>query len=291
MTYAGVAHLQVKKYQENRFDEQPDLVAVEEPLEIRIGYGPEYARKEMQLAVTMRTPGNDLELTMGFLFTEGIIQFSKDVLNIRHCVQVKEDEKGNVVRAELSPALEIDEKQWSRHFYVSSSCGICGKSSIESVKTTACPILNPKMRVGAEIIHQLPARLREIQMVFEHTGGLHAAALFDFEGSLLMMREDVGRHNAMDKLIGAALAAGNIPLQNHLVLLSGRASFELVQKAIMADIPVLAAVGAPSSLAVRLAQEFNMTLLGFVRDHRFNIYTGAERITDSTPPEIARKSG
>jgi FdhD protein len=289
MTYAGIAHLQVKRYQGSQIKESPDLVAVEEPLEIRIGYGPEHKRKEIQLAVTMRTPGHDLELATGFLFTEGIIQAIKDVLSIRHCVQVKEEEAGNVVRAELSPALEIDEKQWSRHFYVSSSCGVCGKSSMEAVRSIACALLNTKLQVDAAIIHQLPDKLRERQTVFAHTGGLHAAALFTPEGNLLLMREDVGRHNAMDKLVGAALAAGNIPLQNHLVLLSGRASFELVQKALMAEIPLLAAVGAPSSLAVNLSKEFDLTLLGFVRDHRFNIYTGNDRINASHASEVVQK--
>jgi FdhD protein len=289
MKYTGVAPLQVKKYERNQINESPDLVAVEEPLEIRVGYGPEHKRKEIQLAVTMRTPGHDLELVTGFLFTEGIIQGVKDVLSIRHCVQVKEEEAGNVVRAELSPTLEIDEKQWSRHFYVSSSCGVCGKSSMEAVKTIACPILNSNLQVAAEIIHQLPVKLREMQTVFEHTGGLHAAALFSPEGNLLLMREDVGRHNAMDKLVGAALTAGSLPLENYLVLLSGRTSFELVQKALMAGIPLLAAVGAPSSLAVDLAKEFDLTLLGFVRDHRFNIYTGADRIKTSHTPEVVQK--
>ncbi len=286
MTYAGVAHLQVKKYQESQVKENPDLVTVEEPLEIRIGYGPEHARKEMQLAVTMRTPGHDLELVMGFLFTEGIIQAATEVVSIRHCEQVKEEEKGNVVRAEFSPMLEIDEKRWSRHFYVSSSCGVCGKASIDAVKTTACPVLNPNLQIAAEAVHQLPVKLRKAQTVFEYTGGLHAAALFDAEGTLLMMREDVGRHNAMDKLIGAALAAGNVPLQNNLVLLSGRVSFELVQKALMVGLSFVAAVGAPSSLAVKLAKEFNMTLIGFVRNQRFNVYSGDERIRGAVSSKI-----
>jgi FdhD protein len=289
MTYASVAHIQVKKYQENQLKESPDLVAVEEPLEIRLGYGPEHARKQIQLAVTMRTPGHDLELATGFLFTEGTISSIEDIISIRHCVQVKEEEVGNVVRAELSPELPIHEQQWSRHFYVSSSCGVCGKSSMEAVKATGCPVLNPTLQVAAETIHQLPARLRETQTVFEHTGGLHAAALFDAEGNLLMMREDVGRHNAMDKLIGASLAAGWVPLQNYLILLSGRASFELVQKGLMAGIPLLAAIGAPSSLAVNLAREFNMTLLGFVRNHCFNLYTGADRIKESFASKVVHK--
>jgi len=279
MTYAGVAPLQVQKYQKSQSNNSPDLVAVEEPLEIRIGYGPEHARKEMQLAVTMRTPGHDLELVMGFLFTEGIIQVATEAVSMRHCEQVKEEEKGNVVRAELTPALAINEKQWSRHFYVSSSCGVCGKSSIDAVRNTACPVLNPNLHVTPETIHHLPDKLRKMQTVFEYTGGLHAAALFDQEGNLLMMREDVGRHNAMDKLIGAALASKMIPLQNNMVLLSGRVSFELVQKALMAGLPMVAAVGAPSSLAVKLAKVFNMTLIGFVRNQRFNVYSGADRVS------------
>lgn len=266
----------------------PDLLAVEEPLEIRIGYGPEHQRQEKSLSVSMRTPGHDLELALGFLLGEGIITSAQDVLSIRHCQQVKKEEEiGNVVRAELVYELPIDLEKLQRHFYTTSSCGVCGKSSIEAVHLSACHYLPPDRPViNMELIHQLPGKLRKAQSVFEYTGGLHAAALFDQEGELILMREDVGRHNALDKLIGASLQMGLLPLHNHLLQLSGRSSFELVQKAMVAGIPLVSAVGAPSNLAVKLAESAGMTLLGFVREQRYNIYSGMQRINISKDHEI-----
>lgn len=279
MAYS-VKHVQVSRVRKEEVSSEPDLLAVEEPLEIRIGYGPGHRREEKSLSVTMRTPGHDMELATGFLLSEGIIRSAEDLLSIRHCRQVKkEEEKGNVVRAELAHDLDIDLDKLQRHFYTSSSCGVCGKSSIEAVHSSSCyylPAASPVFDIS--LIHQLPDKLRETQAVFEHTGGLHAAALFNNTGKLILMREDVGRHNALDKLIGAAAAQGLLPLHDYLVQLSGRASFELVQKALMAGVPLLSAVGAPSSLAVSLAEASGMTLMGFVRNRRYNIYCGAQRI-------------
>ena len=253
---------------------EQDLLAVEEPLEIRLSYQYENEFIQKSISITMRTPGNDFDLAAGFLFTEGIIQQSEQIAGLQHC-----GTQNNVVKITLAKNVSIDFDRLQRHFYTSSSCGVCGKTSIEALHATACPVL-PKNNFGfhTAIIHGLPAKLRAAQSVFDSTGGLHAAALFDADGNLQILREDVGRHNAVDKLIGAQLQSGKIPLHKNLLLVSGRVSFELVQKALMGGIPILAAVGAPSSLAVELANNFGMTLLGFVRDDRFNIYCGAERI-------------
>ena len=225
----------------------------------------------------MRTPGNDEELAAGFLFTEAIISSAIDIVSI---TRPKADNEG-IVLVSLADNITLNTRNLERNFYTTSSCGVCGKASIEAVRT-ACNIPDSfdNLRVPASLIYQLPALLRKQQEVFENTGGLHACALFDISGKLLLSREDVGRHNALDKLIGAALADGMIPLTEHILLLSGRASFELVQKAIMAGIKIVAAVGAPSSLAVEMAEEWGMTLIGFLRGERFNIYSGAERIVN-----------
>jgi FdhD protein len=260
-----------------------DLLAVEAPLEISLGYGPNEQRQTRNLAVTMRTPGHDAELVAGFLLSEGIVQQSADILHIAHRADPRRpEERGNVIRAELAPGVGLELDRLERHFYTTSSCGVCGKTSIAAVRATACPVL-PTLDsplVSAAIIHALPGRQRVAQAVFEQTGGLHATALFSAAGELLLLREDVGRHNAFDKVVGASLLAGQFPLHQQLVLVSGRASFELVQKAAMAGVAIMAAVGAPSSLAVEAADEFGLTLLGFVRNERFNIYTHAQRITE-----------
>jgi len=259
--------------------EVPDLLAIEEPLEIRIGFGSISDRHQRSLSVTMRTPGHDFELASGFLFTEGIIQHFDQIESIKYCEDVgKQEEKENVVRVELKPEVKIDFEKLQRHFYTSSSCGVCGKSSIDSVRVV-CQKIEDQFSMSASVIHQLPDALQKAQKVFEYTGGLHAVGLFNNKGELILLREDVGRHNALDKVIGVVLFKKEVPLSNYILLVSGRASFELVQKAAVAGIPVLAAVGAPSSLAVDLAKEFGMTLLGFVRDQRFNIYCGEQRIT------------
>jgi FdhD protein len=249
-----------------------DLLAIEEPLEIRIG--------SKTISLTMRTPGHDFELAAGFLFTEGILQSFQQIQKIRRSeTNGNPRQAGNSVTVELNLGVEVDFKRLQRHFYTTSSCGVCGKASIEALETVGCPVLpRSSPTVDAAVIHRLPEVLRREQAVFERTGGLHAAALFDAQGNLVLLREDVGRHNAVDKLIGSEMLRGHTPLHDKLLLVSGRASFELAQKALMAGIPILAAVGAPSSLAVETAQRFNMTLLGFVRDRRFNIYSGASRI-------------
>lgn len=255
----------------------PDLMAVEEPLEIRIGYGALGSRQQKSLSVTMRTPGHDYELAVGFLFTEDIIDTYDQIESIKYCEDVgRQEERENVVRVELKPDVDVNLEKLQRNFYTTSSCGVCGKSSIEAVHV-ACPRIEDNITIGKEIIYALPDKLRDAQQIFEHTGGLHAVGLFDLEGKLLLTREDVGRHNAMDKVVGACLFKKEIPLSDKILMVSGRASFELVQKALRAGTPIMAAVGAPSSLAVTLAKDLGMTLLGFVRGKSFNIYCGKGR--------------
>ena len=280
---SSVKSFQITNVDKDNRIEVPDLLAVEEPLEIRLGYGTLDDRKQKNIAVTMRTPGHDIELAVGFLFTEGLIVAQKDIVSANYCEDVEtEEEKGNVVRVELHPEISFDLKKLERNFYTTSSCGVCGKSSIESI-TTQCRLEiknDPDFKVSIDVIHQLPITLREEQAVFEHTGGLHATGLFDASGKLLMLREDVGRHNAFDKVIGASVEKASLPLDQSIVLVSGRLSFELVQKAAMAGVRILVAVGAPSSLAIDLAMSFQMTVIGFTRNDRFNIYSHPERVVE-----------
>ena len=235
------------------------------------------------VSITMRTPGNDFELAAGFLFAEGIIDDASQVLDIAHKRAGSNPRQArNAVTVRLKPDVEIDFDRLERHFYTASSCGVCGKASIAALEVKGCPVLPANTPVvDAATIHRLPAVLRKQQAGFERTGGLHAAALFDASGKLISLREDVGRHNALDKLIGAEFLAGRTPLSDLLVLVSCRASFELIQKALRAGVPILATVGAPSSLAVELALRFQMTLAGFVRNDRFNIYSGRARISEA----------
>jgi FdhD protein len=246
----------------------------------------------------MRTPGDDESLAAGFLFTEGIIKDRDQIASIRYCGPSKFgspentlpngrvsarsskelNERSNTIRVDLADGVDLDLKRLERHFYTTSSCGVCGKSSIEALKTGAEKLADDRFKVAGEVIHGLPNALRGSQDIFDQTGGLHASALFDADGNIDLIREDVGRHNALDKVIGEKFLAGETPLNQRILMVSGRASFELVQKALMASIPILAAVGAPSSLAVEIAREFGMTLIGFVRDGRFNIYCGEQRI-------------
>ncbi len=273
------------------FTLEQDALAVEEPLEILLGYEADGQRLTQSISITMRTPGHDFDLAAGFLFTEGIVQSAEQIRHIQHCGEVSSGMsggQGNVVKVELAADVAIDFARLQRHFYTSSSCGVCGKTSIEALQVTGCQTLpKSELQFAATTIHTLPKKLRAAQSVFDSTGGLHAAALFHAAGDLLALREDVGRHNAVDKLIGAQFRAGHTPLSDSLLLVSGRASFELVQKALVGGIPILAAVGAPSSLAVELARNFGMTLIGFVRDERFNIYCGAERIIGTVPGAVA----
>lgn len=276
----GVADVSMQAIHGTKAESRGDQLAVEEPLEIRLVIGPTTARRELALSITMRTPGHDAELAAGFLLSEGIVSRCRDIAAIRHVgTETAPAAAGNVIRVELREDLAPDIERLQRHFYTTSSCGVCGKSSLDALEVTAAPLEPPSgFRVAAEAIHQLPGALREAQAVFARTGGLHAAALFDNRGRLIEVREDVGRHNAVDKVVGSQLLADRVPLANRGLLVSGRASFELMQKALGAGIPVLAAVGAPSSLAVELAKRFGATLLGFVRNGRFNAYNGMERI-------------
>ena len=275
----SVKHTNITKISDSGIESKPDLLAIEEPLEIRVGFGSMSERQQKSLSVTMRTPGHDFELAAGFLFTEGIIQSFSQIESVKYCEDGgKQEQKENIVRVELKSEVKINFEKLQRHFYTSSSCGVCGKTSIDAVKVN-CESLSDSFTISSEVVHSLSDKLRKAQLVFEYTGGLHASAIFDASGNLILLREDVGRHNALDKIIGAMLFKNETPLSNYALLVSGRASFELVQKAAVAGIPVLAAVGAPSSLAVQLANDAGMTLLGFVRDQRFNIYCGEQRIT------------
>lgn len=259
----------------------PDLVVSEEPLEIRIGHGLEGDRKQFSLSVTMRTPGNDEALCVGFIFTEGIINSFDEVLSVKYCEDLgRKEGMENLMRVELEPSVKIDSEQFKRNFYTTSSCGVCGKSSIDSIKVTCQPIGNEEMLVAKKLLFAMPDKLRDAQKVFEHTGGLHACGLFDLEGNLIAHNEDVGRHNALDKLLGSMLMKHSDDAQKSVLMLSGRICFELVQKALRAGIQIIAAVGAPSSLAINLADEFGITLIGFLKNERFNIYTGKQRVIE-----------
>jgi FdhD protein len=270
---------EVQRYgQQNR--DSSDLLAVEEPLEIRLEFGPIQDRQQRNIAVTMRTPGHDLELAAGFLFSEGILHSPAHIHKIDWCANVdSEEEYGNVVKVELVPEAMPELGKLDRNFYMSSSCGVCGKASLEAIHQAGCPIIPAAgARFSADFIHSLPTKADAVQTVFKHTGGIHAASIFDAAGNLLAIREDVGRHNAVDKAIGGLFLAGKLPLHDHVLLVSGRAGFELVQKAVMAGVSLMVAIGAPSSLAVDLAQQHGLTLVGFLRGDRFNVYAGAERI-------------
>ncbi|MGB0033860.1 MAG: formate dehydrogenase accessory sulfurtransferase FdhD [Candidatus Acidiferrales bacterium] len=264
---------QITEWEEGAFRRKEDYLAAEEPLEIRIGKDP--------LSVTMRTPGHDVELAAGFLFTEGLVQRRDQIRKLETDLPEIETNRGNVVLAELAPESAPDFEKMRRHFFAASSCGICGKASIDAVRCRTLQQPNPDFRLDAEILLKLPDALRASQAVFGRTGGLHAAALFDTGGKLLVLREDIGRHNAVDKVIGWALLEGRLPLADTLLLVSGRGGFEIVQKAIVAGLPLVACVSAPSSLAVQLARELRLTLIGFLRGRRFVIYSGEERICKS----------
>ena len=273
-----------------------DSLAIEEPLEIQLTYGPSNARQTRSISVTMRTPGNDFDLAAGFLMTEGVIRDANDIEQITYAGYsfnegtqspqamdvLKLGSKQNTVRVDLASEVAVNVGSLQRNFYATSSCGICGKASLLALRTVCPPRAMNNFRIDAQMLYRLPERLRAFQGVFDRTGGLHGAGLFDSAGTLLALREDVGRHNAVDKLIGSEFLSDRTPLRDRLLLLSGRASFELLQKALMGGLPMVAAVGAPSSLAVQVAKEFDITLVGFLREDHFNIYHGCERIAGYT---------
>ncbi|MFN3489552.1 MAG: formate dehydrogenase accessory sulfurtransferase FdhD [Emticicia sp.] len=293
----GIKSFEIKKFKSKGIEEMPDLVVVEEPLEIRLGFGKEDDRQQKSISVTMRTPtGHDFELALGFLFTEGIIASLDDILSIHYCTDAGRQAEQNIVRVELKPHILINFQSLERHFYATSSCGICGKASIEAIEQKCLILPKNDFKVSAEFIKTLPQILETNQVFFKHTGGLHAAMLLSpsptapkgsqkkivggYESSPLGAGgyEDIGRHNALDKAIGAALQQNLLPLSESILIMSSRASFELIQKAVMAGIPIMACVGSPSSLAVETAQTLGITLIGFLRENSFNVYSHVERI-------------
>lgn len=259
--------------------EAHDCLAIEAPLEIRLQHPWRDTVSARSVSITMRTPGHDLELAVGFLYTEGILRGLDELDGVQYCGDpAREHERTNVVRVDVNDRAVIDWSRLQRHVYTSSSCGVCGKTSLEAVAMVGAPTLDEGPVLDAAQLPAMVARLRDHQEVFERTGGLHAAASFGADGALVRAREDVGRHNALDKLVGASLLAGELPLAGHTIVVSGRASFELVQKAVMAGASVLVAVSAPSSLACELAEQHGMTLIGFARGDRFNVYTHPQRV-------------
>jgi len=260
--------------------DREDEAATEEPLEVRVvparADGPEHHR----IAVTMRTPGADFELAAGFLFSEGLLRTPADVARIAYCTDPGEPQQYNIVNVALRPGVPFDAERFRRNVYTTSSCGVCGKAAIEQVAAVVARRPSGAFRLARDVLESLPGRIADSQRVFGRTGGLHAAALFRPNGELVLLREDVGRHNAVDKVVGNRFLAGSLPESSTVLLVTGRAGFELVQKAAVAGIPFLAAIGAPSSLAISLAREQGMTLVGFLREGRFNVYAGPERVAE-----------
>ena len=285
----SLVNTSVVQFRGHRRQHEADMLAAEEPLEIQMGYGPANDRRVKSISVTMRTPGDDFELAAGFLMTEGVVGDANDIERIWYAPHTSSgtlrEESAlayqplkNIVRVELAPGVEVSLANLQRNFYTTSSCGVCGKASLLALQTVCPPRAVNQFQIAVETLYTLPDKLREAQRVFDKTGGIHGAGLFGVDGALHGMREDVGRHNAVDKLVGAEFLADRTPLRDRILLLSGRASFELLQKALMAGIPAVAAVGAPSSLAVEVARRFDMTLVGFLRGDHCNVYHGAERI-------------
>jgi FdhD protein len=277
-----------------------DVVATEEPLEIHLVTGKRSDRQVKSISVTMRTPGNDSELALGFLLSEGIVRGIEDIESVissdrntahePHMPQFKYWPAGNVVSVELTPQLVLNLTALQRNFYSTSGCGVCGKASLLALRSVCPARVDDHLEINAGTLYELHSRLRHAQSVFQDTGGIHSAALFSADGELLNIREDVGRHNALDKIVGAAMLNDDLPMRNRVLVLSGRASFELIQKAVMAGIPLVVAVGAPSSLAVAVAAEFDVTLIGFLRDDHFNVYHGSRRLSAKKLPYVASNS-
>jgi FdhD protein len=272
----------VREWKDGALRSFQDYLTGEEPLEIRVADRP--------LSVTMRTPGQDLELAAGFLFTEGLINRPEQILGLAYATGCRNTERGNIVQVELHPSALAGIERVRRNFYAASSCGICGKASIDAVRLRGIRVPNPDLRVSGEVLCSLPERLRTGQAIFGRTGGLHAAGLFTAGGKLQVQREDIGRHNAVDKLVGWAVLERRLPLADFVLLVSGRGGFEIIQKAATAGIPIVASVSAPSSLAVRLARELGMTLVGFLRGKRFVIYAGEERLLAAAVPAHAKRA-
>lgn len=282
LTQPNVQRRTVIRVRDGRAARDRDALVVEEPLEIRLALHTADGAHIIPLTTILRTPGEDFELAAGFLFSEGIVRDRRDIATIRFCTDPDMDEgaRFNILTVDLRPGVQPDLTHARRLFYISSSCGVCGKASLEALHTRGCtPLPDDGLRIALPALTGMDAALRQAQALFQKTGGLHAAALFDADGDLLALHEDIGRHNAVDKLIGAHLLQGRLAaLSQAILLVSGRAGFEILQKALTARIPVVAAVGAPSTLAVTLAQQFNMTLIGFLRGAAFNVYAGAQRI-------------
>jgi len=293
-TNPSVRSAEIFRVKRDEIAQVQDAVAVEEPLEIQLVYGAVDNRKVKSISITMRTPGNDDELAAGFLMTEGVVRDATHITSIgppsaaKTAPPKKTDIaratlptglRSQVIRVELSPEVEVSMSTLQRNFYITSSCGVCGKASLLALRTL-CPLpQHDNFMIRSDILSTLPQQLQPVQAAFKETGGLHAASLFTSDGELHSVREDVGRHNAVDKLLGEAFLQDAVPLRNHLLLLSGRASFELLQKAVMGGIPMVAAIGAPSSLAIEVAREFSITLVGFLRPDSFNIYSAPERVS------------
>ncbi len=285
MTRRGAQRIEVWTFNDGVGRSRRDELAVEEPLEFRVRAG----GAQRSLAITMRTPGNDFELAAGFLFSEGLIADRHDIVQIAYCVdpQIDGEQRYNIVQVVLRQDELPDLTTFTRHFTVGSACGVCGRAGLDTLRGRGCAPFAPGPFTRPEVITVLPQRLHDAQGLFSRTGGLHAAALFDPAGELLVSREDIGRHNAVDKIVGWALLEGRVPLTDRVLMVSGRASYEIVQKALVAGIPIVCAVSAPSSLAVQLAREFGMTLVGFLRGARFNVYAGVERL--GLPPGPSHK--
>lgn len=276
----GIQTRVIHRIDQNGLQQAEDQLVEESPLEIRLKYGKTGQRRDQPIAITMCTPGHDVELALGFLFTEAIIGNTRDIERTAHFPEQHR------VSVTLPPTLDLDLSRLDRHFYTTSSCGVCGKGSLEMLESVSCYFPRPgQPQLDTKTLAGMPGKLQRAQSLFAVTGGIHAAALFNAQGELLELREDVGRHNAVDKLIGWALQKNHLPLRDYILMLSGRIGFELVQKAAMAGIPIIAAVGAPSSLAVDLAEANDITLIGFLRDDRMNVYCGMERITTALKNE------
>ena len=274
----GLSRVRISRLDDGHLADRTDVVTVEEPLEIRVEFTRNGGRETSAVSVTMRTPGDDFELAAGFLYGEGLVRRREDVAEISYC-QTDEPQRYNIVVVKLRPGAPFDPDALSRNFYMSSSCGVCGKASLEAVEVRGCEqIPDEGLSLDPAILSGLPEKLRAEQGLFDRTGGIHAAGRFDEAGELISVREDVGRHNAVDKVVGQAFLDSELPMGRTILAVSGRTSFEIMQKALAAGIPLVVAVGAPSSLAVDLARSFNMSLLGFTRSDGFNVYAGAGRI-------------